>query len=338
MEPVMSSTDIKVISGFMPSALTVSQMLSSVMPKTAKAQETAGMVCVMYANAFVQGPAEFLPMESYEVQNAEYFRAKEYYFKGFEYSLKALDLYKKGFQDAFYSEDEALFDKYLGKLGKKHLTSAYWCGAGLLGAFSMEPLDTEILKYVPRAVKLLEKVCEIDEEFNSGAVWSVLCTFYASAPETMGGGYDKAVKAYEKALALSGDFNVSIHNTYAQSFCVPAQDGEAFDEAINRALSIDIDKYPEKALENIKPTLEVKSRRVGGSNYQVPVEVSATRSQALGLRWLVKFARLRGGKGMAVNLANEIVDAANGTGAAVKKREDTHRMAEANKAFAHYRW
>ena len=94
----------------------------------------------------------------------------------------------------------------------------------------------------------------------------------------------------------------------------------------------------EKAMENIKPTLEVKSRRVGGSNYQVPVEVSPSRSQALGLRWLVKYARLRGGKGMAVNLANEIVDASNGTGAAVKKREDTHRMAEANKAFAHYRW
>ena len=94
----------------------------------------------------------------------------------------------------------------------------------------------------------------------------------------------------------------------------------------------------EKALENIKPQLEVKSRRVGGSNYQVPVEVSATRSQTLGLRWLVNYARLRGGKGMAENLANEIIDASNGTGAAVKKREDTHRMAEANKAFAHYRW
>ena len=93
-----------------------------------------------------------------------------------------------------------------------------------------------------------------------------------------------------------------------------------------------------KALENIKPLLEVKSRRVGGSNYQVPTEVKADRSQALGLRWLVNYARLRGGKGMAENLANEIIDAANGTGAAVKKREDTHRMAEANKAFAHYRW
>ena len=94
----------------------------------------------------------------------------------------------------------------------------------------------------------------------------------------------------------------------------------------------------EKALENIKPTLEVKSRRVGGSNYQVPVEVTPARSQALGLRWLVRYARLRGGRGMAENLANEITDAYNGTGAAVKKREDTHRMAEANKAFAHYRW
>lgn len=93
-----------------------------------------------------------------------------------------------------------------------------------------------------------------------------------------------------------------------------------------------------KALENIKPLLEVKSRRVGGSNYQVPIEVNADRSQALGLRWLVNYARLRGGKGMAENLANEIIDASNSTGAAVKKREDTHRMAEANKAFAHYRW
>ena len=94
----------------------------------------------------------------------------------------------------------------------------------------------------------------------------------------------------------------------------------------------------EKALENIKPQLEVKSKRVGGSNYQVPVEVSETRSQTLGLRWLVNYARLRGGHTMAGNLADEIIDASNGTGNAVKKREDTHRMAEANKAFAHYRW
>lgn len=98
-----------------------------------------------------------------------------------------------------------------------------------------------------------------------------------------------------------------------------------------------IDVFKE-ALENIRPALEVKSRRVGGSNYQVPIEVSDDRSQALALRWLVNYAKSRNGKGMAINLANEIMDAAKGVGGAVKKREDVHKMAEANKAFAHYRW
>ncbi len=94
----------------------------------------------------------------------------------------------------------------------------------------------------------------------------------------------------------------------------------------------------EACLENIKPELEVMSRRVGGSNYQVPTEVTPARSQALALRWLTKYSRERNGKTMADNLAAEIIDASNGTGATVKKREDTHRMAEANKAYAHYRW
>ena len=94
----------------------------------------------------------------------------------------------------------------------------------------------------------------------------------------------------------------------------------------------------EAAMENIKPALEVKSRRVGGANYQVPVEVKPDRAQALAFRWLAQYARLRNGHSMAENLANEIIDASNGTGASVKKKEDTHKMAEANKAFAHYRW
>ena len=93
-----------------------------------------------------------------------------------------------------------------------------------------------------------------------------------------------------------------------------------------------------KAMDNIKPALEVKARRVGGANYQVPVEVKPDRAQALAFRWLAQYARLRNGHSMAENLANEIIDASNGTGASVKKKDDTHKMAEANKAFAHYRW
>ncbi|MBQ3253805.1 MAG: 30S ribosomal protein S7 [Acholeplasmatales bacterium] len=93
-----------------------------------------------------------------------------------------------------------------------------------------------------------------------------------------------------------------------------------------------------KALENISPIVEVKSRRIGGQNYQVPVEVRPERKQTLALRWLVKYSRLRSDKTMDEKLAKEIMDAANGLGGACKKREETHRMAEANKAFAHYRW
>ncbi len=94
----------------------------------------------------------------------------------------------------------------------------------------------------------------------------------------------------------------------------------------------------EQALENIMPVLEVKARRVGGANYQVPIEVRPDRRQTLGLRWLTVYSRQRSERTMRERLANEILDAINGTGGAVKKREDTHKMAEANKAFAHFRW
>ena len=112
---------------------------------------------------------------------------------------------------------------------------------------------------------------------------------------------------------------------------------EAFDIIKEKTGKDPIEVY-NQALENIKPALEVKNRRVGGSNYQVPIEVSEDRAQTLALRWLVNYARLRNGRGMAEKIANEIIDAANETGGAFKKREDTHKMAEANKAFAHYRW
>ncbi len=97
-------------------------------------------------------------------------------------------------------------------------------------------------------------------------------------------------------------------------------------------------KVFKKAVENVKPVLEVKSRRVGGANYQVPVEVNPFRRQSLAIHWLVLYSRTRAGKSMTDKLAEEILDAANGRGGAVKKKEDVHRMAEANKAFAHYRW
>jgi small subunit ribosomal protein S7 len=112
---------------------------------------------------------------------------------------------------------------------------------------------------------------------------------------------------------------------------------DAFDIVANKTGKDPIEVF-NTAIENISPALEVKARRVGGSNVQVPMEVREDRKQTLALRWLVQYSKQRSGKGMAINLANEIMDAANGVGGAVKKREDTHKMAEANKAFSHYKW
>ncbi|MDQ0160410.1 30S ribosomal protein S7 [Alkalibacillus salilacus] len=111
----------------------------------------------------------------------------------------------------------------------------------------------------------------------------------------------------------------------------------AFDLVEQRSGQNPMDVF-EEAMKNVMPVLEVRARRVGGSNYQVPVEVRAERRQALGLRFIVNYARLRGEKTMEERLANEILDASNNTGAAVRRREEMHKMAEANKAFAHYRW
>ena len=112
---------------------------------------------------------------------------------------------------------------------------------------------------------------------------------------------------------------------------------EAMDKLRDRTADDPLKAF-KKAVENTKPLLEVKTRRVGGANYQVPIEVNAERRTSLAIRWLITYGRSRGEKGMTDKLTNELLDAANGRGAAMKKKEDVHRMAEANKAFAHYRW
>jgi len=113
---------------------------------------------------------------------------------------------------------------------------------------------------------------------------------------------------------------------------------DALDTVISKKDGVDPMEILDSALENVAPMVEVKSRRVGGATYQVPIEVRSTRRQALAMRWLIEAARKRGEKSMQLKLAGELLDASEQRGSAVKKREDTHRMAEANKAFAHYRW
>ncbi|CAM2006558.1 30S ribosomal protein S7 [Acanthopleuribacter pedis] len=131
---------------------------------------------------------------------------------------------------------------------------------------------------------------------------------------------------FVNCLMISGKKSTAQNITYGAFEVISSKTGE------------DPLKVFKKGLENIRPMLEVKSRRVGGATYQVPVEVSPRRQSSLAIRWLIDYASKRGEKTMRDKLAAEILDAANGRGSAVKKKEDTHRMAEANKAFAHYRW
>ena len=136
----------------------------------------------------------------------------------------------------------------------------------------------------------------------------------------------KTVTKFINKVMLSGKKSVAQRVVY-----------DAF-ETIREKTGKDPLEVFETALKNVMPVLEVRARRVGGANYQVPVEVRPERRQTLGIRWIVNYARLRGEKTMDARLSAELMDAANNTGASIKKKEDTHKMAEANKAFAHYRW
>ena len=137
---------------------------------------------------------------------------------------------------------------------------------------------------------------------------------------------DRLVAKFVNFLMLDGKKSTAVSIVYG-----------AFDLISSRVSDEPLDVF-KKAMENVRPVVEVKSRRVGGSTYQVPVEVRAERRSALAMRWIMTYSRARGEKTMEERLAGELLDAANNRGASVKKKEDTHRMAEANKAFAHYRW
>jgi small subunit ribosomal protein S7 len=138
--------------------------------------------------------------------------------------------------------------------------------------------------------------------------------------------HDRMLAKFMNAIMLDGKKSVAEQIVYG-----------AFDLIVARGSEEPLEVF-KKAMENVRPMLEVKSRRVGGSTYQVPVEVRSDRRNALAIRWIITYARGRGEKTMRERLAGELLDAANNRGSAVKKKEDTHRMAEANKAFAHYRW
>ena len=251
MFPLTGETDLVLMNDFFPTALKMYEIILSQDPEHAGMNEMTGMLYVMYANAFVQSPAELLPLEKFTEQNQEYIRAKYHYLKGFKFVLHGLDVLYPGFEESFYSEDASAFLSILSSVKKDNVSALYWCASGLLGAFSLEPLDTTVIKCVPNAVSMLEYGTKLDDGYGDGSIWSVLCAFYASAPVSMGGGTDKALAAYDKAAKYADGKSASLYNTYAVSFCIPNQDGDGFDKALNSSLSINPDDEPNSRLMTV---------------------------------------------------------------------------------------
>ena len=240
--------DVKLVSEVFPTVLKMYETLHLSNPKHRGLAVMSGSLYIMYANAFVQTPADYIPETQFQKKNLEYLRAKKFYLRGADYVMQSLDTAYKGFAEAMthYTEDKSA--AFLARCKAADVESLYWAGCGILGAFALDPMDTDVFTSVPGAVAMLERAAELYPGFNAGAIWETLTAFYAAAPESLGGGADKAEDAYQRTLELSGGQRPSVYVLYAQTFCIPAQNSAGFDEALRKALEIDSANQPNNKL------------------------------------------------------------------------------------------
>ena len=246
MTALTGENDPQLVREFFPTALKLYEIMLIQNPRHQGLAIMTGQLYIMYANAFVQTPAEQLPMEQFTTQDSEYRRALNFYVRGKNFVLDALNNKYPFFSQAVFGPDRAAAEKMLALCKPVDTSALYWAGAGAMGAFALNPLDTELLASLEGSLAMLEHAAELDPAFNNGAIWEVLMSFYGAAPESLGGGREKALAAYENALRYSGGTSPGTFIGYARTFCIPAQDGAAFDEAIEKALAID----PESQSEN----------------------------------------------------------------------------------------
>lgn len=240
--------DPELVRDFFPTALKLYEIMHLQNPGHEGLSSMTGQLYIIYANAFIQTPAEQLPPDQFDKQNEAYKRAENFYIRGKNFALEALDHKYRSFSKTLFSQDEKAAAGILAHCKKADTTALYWAGAGALGAFSLNPLNTDLLTILPGSIAMLERASVLDPGFNKGAIWEILMSFYAAAPDSLGGGRDKALEAYEKALQYSLGTNPGTHISFARSFCIPAQDGAGFDAALEKALAIDPESQPDNRL------------------------------------------------------------------------------------------
>ena len=248
MLALTGETDTRLIADFFPTALKMFDIMQAQNPKHIGIAIMTGSLHVMYANAFIQTPAERLSIAQFDAQNAEYERAVMHYLRGRDLILDALERKYAGFKADVVSGEKAQIARAAAKLTKDDVNAAYWLGAGWLGAFSLDPLNLDLLMSMEGAVAVLETAAAFAADYSGGAIWDILCAFYAAAPADFGGSLERAEYCFEQSLRAAGGTLPGPYVTYAQSICVPRQDAESWTRMLNKALAVNPDDAPDSRL------------------------------------------------------------------------------------------
>jgi predicted anti-sigma-YlaC factor YlaD len=242
-------TDPQLIGDSLPFALKMYEALLDSTPNHQGLMLTTGSLFVMYANAFVQGPAEMLPVGEWQARNAEMKRAKQLYLRGDDILYNALDAKYKGFSRAAAQQDT--FPVFLKKVKKRDAGLLYWAVAGGMAAFSIDVLDFDLGLRLPEWKAMIQRAYELDPDFNGAALDEFLILFYASLPELLGGDKERAEFHFRQALQKTGGHSAGAYVSYAQSVCIAAQDYETYSDCLEKALAIDPDADPSARLITI---------------------------------------------------------------------------------------
>lgn len=243
----MQEEDAALVGDSMPILLKASEILADGKPRDPKLAATAASLAVMYAAGFVSADAAGIPDYDFEGRQAGDARAKALFLRGFRRASTGLNFRVKGLvQDLLAGNHQSL-----ASLKANDVPLMYWTSASLLGAFSLDPFDPEVSRYLASAIAILGRAFELQPDWDKGSLHELMITLGPALPAEMGGGMDRAEEAYRRAVATSGGLRASPHVSYASSVAVKLQDYEAFKAALEAALAVDIDLDPDARLANV---------------------------------------------------------------------------------------
>jgi len=241
-------SDPQLVGDAIPFAIKMYESLLAQNPNHQGLINTTGSMFVMYANAFVQGPAEMLPQARYLERQAALTRAKSLYLRGLEILYRGLELKYPGFSGAF---SEGRMPEVLARMRKADVPALYWSAAAGLSAFSLNPFDMDLGLRIMEFYSLVERAYELDPDYSQGALDEFLLLFHASIPDGMGGDITRVETHFQRAVEKSSGTSAGVYVAYAQAVCIPAQNYDKFREMLESALAIDVDENPSNRLVNI---------------------------------------------------------------------------------------